>query len=206
MAESNQNSLFTNLRRIIKENLKVIIYLISFIFIIFVFIQLYFYYDNNRILQTSIKYNNAKLIESDSEFIAQMTDLAKKNNFYGLMAQLEIINKKLRNNNFNSAYDDYILLLNNNNEPIYQTIVAIHGAYNLLDKIDNSEIFNLLLFIDNSLISFEGNKLEIQYLLYLSENKIDEKNNLYEQIMNSDQISSSIKERIRIINDFEKYK
>ena len=122
------------------------------------------------------------------------------------MAQLEIINKKLRNNNFNSAYDDYILLLNNNNEPIYQTIVAIHGAYNLLDKIDNSEIFNLLLFIDNSLISFEGNKLEIQYLLYLSENKIDEKNNLYEQIMNSDQISSSIKERIRIINDFEKYK
>ena len=78
MAESNQNSLFTNLRRIIKENLKVIIYLISFIFIIFVFIQLYFYYDNNRILQTSIKYNNAKLIESDSEFIAQMTDLAKK--------------------------------------------------------------------------------------------------------------------------------
>ena len=206
MAESNQNSLFTNLRRIIKKNLKVIIYLISFIFIIFVFIQLYFYYDNNRILQTSIKYNNAKLIESDSEFIAQMTDLAKKNNFYGLMAQLEIINKKLRNNNFNSAYDDYILLLNNNNEPIYQTIVAIHGAYNLLDKIDNSEIYNLLLFIDNSLTSFEGNKLEIQYLLYLSENKIDEKNNLYEQIMNSDQISSSIKERIRIINDFEKYK
>ena len=65
---------------------------------------------------------------------------------------------------------------------------------------------NLLFYVDESFESFIGYSLEILYLLSLTQKNIKKANSLYDQIINSDNISSSIKERVKKINEFEKYK
>jgi hypothetical protein len=74
-----------------------------------------------------------------------------------------------------------------------------------------SKINNLVKYIDISLESYEGYKLEILYLIAVikhDNNKVDfkEMNSLYQQIIDNDKVSPSIKERIKKINDIQKYK
>ena len=111
--------------------------------------------------------------------------------------------KKITHDSFN----DYLNLLNNKNlDNIYKTLLAIHASYNLLDKIDSKNIIELISYVDISLESFEGYRLEILYLLSLIQRDINNANSLFDEIINNDKISSSIKERVKKINGFEKYK
>ena len=136
-----------------------------------------------------------------------MNLIAKDKGFYGLMASLELISIKLKNQNYKESYDDYINLLNKKNiDDLYKTLLAIHASYNLLNKIDSNKLTNLLFYVDESFESFIGYRLEILYLLSLTQKNIKKANSLYDQIINSDNISSSIKERVKKINEFEKYK
>ena len=48
--------------------------------------------------------------------------------------------------------------------------------------------------------------LEIFYLLSITQGNINKTNSLYDEIINNNQISLSIKERVKKINGFEKYK
>ena len=93
-----------------------------------------------------------------------------------------------------------------NIDNIYKTLLAIHASYNLLGKVDSKNIISLLSYVDISLESFIGYRLEILYLLSLTQNNIIKTNNLYDEIINNDKISSSIKERVKKINGFKKYK
>ena len=98
-------------------------------------------------------------------------------------------------------------LLNNKNiDNIYKTLLAIHASYYLLNKIDSKNIINLLSYVDMSLESFVGYRLEILYLLSITQGNINKTNSLYDEIINNNQISLSIKERVKKINGFEKYK
>ena len=77
----------------------------------------------------------------------------------------------------------------------------------------NKFIDNLLHYIDSNIDSYMGYKLEILFLLsimkqdYNSDLLIkDEVINLYNQIQDNDKISSSLKERVKNIHEFQKYK
>ena len=75
-------------------------------------------------------------------------------------------------------------------------------------------IENFISFIDAELISYEGVKLELRYLvsiLNIEKNNLSYLNNnevidLYNNIMSSDTTSSSIKERVNKIHEFFTYK
>ena len=95
---------------------------------------------------------------------------------------------------------------NKNLDNIYKTLIAIHASYNLFNKIDSNNIINLLSYVDISLESFVGYRLEILYLLSLTQGDVNKANSLYEEIINNNQVSSSIKERVIKINGFEKFK
>ena len=75
------------------------------------------------------------------------------------------------------------------------------------------KINNLSSYVDETLISFEGNKLEIDFLLLITEMEFvndkkitDEIQKIYEIIQVNDNISPSIKERVKYIHEFYKYK
>jgi len=200
-------SFFSNIQNIIKKNIKIIIYTFFVIIFIVIIFQIYFYNKNKQVLKLSIIYNDTKNLNSKIDFIENMNLIAKDKGFYGLMASLELISIKLKNQNYKESYDDYINLLNKKNiDDLYKTLLAIHASYNLLNKIDSNKLTNLLFYVDESFESFIGYRLEILYLLSLTQKNIKKANSLYDQIINSDNISSSIKERVKKINEFEKYK
>ena len=62
------------------------------------------------------------------------------------------------------------------------------------------------LHLDESFESFEGYHLEILYLLYLNQRNIVEAKSIYNQIFENDNVSFTIKERVKKINEFNKYK
>ena len=197
---------FSLIQNLIKQNIKVIIYFALIIVLIIAGFQIYFFINNKKILELSITYNDSKNSNSQMYFIEHMNEIAETKSFYGLLASLELINNKINNNKYNESYEDYLKLLNNKNiGNLYKTLLAVHGSYNLFDKINNEKIDKLITYIDESIDSFAGYHLELLFLLSVNNGNINKINSLYEQIIKDDRISLSIKERVKKINEFEKY-
>jgi len=217
----NKKNYISIVQNSIKQNFKIILALIFMIILFFAVTQFYFFNKNNQILQTSIKFNLAKTNNSSPDFKEIINQLSQEKNFYGILASLEKININFKEDDVLTANKVYISLLNKSNiSNIYKSAIAIHGSYNLINKINkNNEveivylINNLLSFVDTNLLSYEGFKHEILYLLSVvkqdnSDDTLisDETRNLYQQIQNNDKITPSIKERVKKIHEFQKYK
>ncbi len=197
---------FSVVQSLIKQNVKSIIFFALIIVLVIAGLQIYFFINNKKILELSITYNDSKYSSSQLDFIEYMNEIAETKSFYGLLASLELINNKIDNNKYSESYEDYLKLLNNKNiDNLYKTLLAVHGSYNLFDKINNEKIDILLTYIDESLDSFIGYRFELLFLLSVNNENINKKNSLYEQITKDDRISLSIKERVKKINEFEKY-
>ena len=209
----------------LKEKYKIIIGIILFIFLLVIIIQVYFFYTNKKILDTSIIYNETKSDFKNNEFISLLDEISKEKNFYGALAKIDKINLKLSNNELDSAYQDYITLLNQSNlANLYKSTISIQASYNFLRLLSEESNMNklsefktkinkLLSFVDPSIDSFIGFNLEILYLLSIFEQDFtnslslsNESKNLYQQIQEDDRVSAFIKERVKKINDFQKYK
>jgi len=197
---------FSLIQNLIKQNVKVIIFFALIIVLVIVGLQIYFFNKDKKILELSIAYNESKYSNSQMDFIEHMNEIAKTKSFYGLLASLELINNKMNNNMYNESYENYLKLLNNKNiDNLYKTLLAVHGSYNLFDKINNEKIAKLISYIDESIDSFIGYRLELLFLLSTKHGNINKTNSLYKQIIEDDRISLSIKERVKKINEFEKY-
>ena len=197
---------FSAIQNLIKQNIKVIIFFALIIVLFFAGFQIYLFNKNKKILELSIVYNDSKYSNSQIDFIEHMNEIAETKSFYGFLASLELINNKINNNQYNESYEDYLKLLNNKNiDNLFKTFLAVHGSYNLLDKISNEKIDKLLTYIDESIDSFIGYRLELLFLLSVNNGNINKTSSLYEQIIKDDRISLSIKERVKKINEFEKY-
>ena len=209
----------------LKEKYKIVIGIVLFIFLLVIIIQVYFFYNNKKILDTSIVYNEIKSDFKNNEFIGLLDEISKEKNFYGVLAKIDKINLKLSNNELDSAYQDYITLLNQNNlDNLYKSTIGIQASYNFLRFLSEEsnknkftefkmKITELLSFVDPSVDSYIGFNLEILYLLSIFEQDFtnssslsNESKNLYQQIQEGDRVSAFIKERVKKINDFQKYK
>jgi len=226
----NKNNLMLKIKNYFTKNFRFIISIIIFIIILIFLVQIYFYNQSKKVLDSSILFNQVFSDKTNNKNIDILLKLSKEKNFYGILSTLENIKLKLNNNELDSAYIDYIYLLNKSKiSDLFRTIIAIQGAYLLLDKIDSTELNNnyalfassdiykkinkLLSFVDDSIESFQGHKLEIKYLILIIEQEYskdkllyDETKELYQKIQDSDKITPSIKERVRKIHEFNKYK
>ena len=193
--------------KIFKNNLKVIIFLVLSLILIFIFLQYSLYQKENKVLKISLLYDQAKTNDNLNEFEEKMNLIAKENGIFGILASLDLIKKSLSNNDYNYAYNKYLQLLKSEvSNRIYNSIIALHGSYNLIDYVSSDNVSNLLSFVDESSISFVGYKNEVEYLLSIKNNNINISQEILHQILNNESISEAIKERVRKINEFEKYK
>ena len=216
-------------KQFIKSNYKYIIILFALFIIILASIQSYHLIKKNNILKASIKYNNIISNFDNSENKKKLNDLENDSNFYGILSKLAIIKIDLKNNNIELAYEKYLELLNNKNlDSVYKSLIAINASYSFLEEINLNDkdilinpklardiiikINNLILNIDDNLENFIGYKFEILYLIAIinDDNKIlkdfENSNSLYQKIIDNDKVSSTIKERVKKINDTQKYK
>ena len=175
---------FSVIQNLIKQNAKVIILFALIIVLVFAGLQIYFFNKNKKILELSIVYNDSKYSNSQIDFIEHMNEIAVTRSFYGLLASLELINNKINNHQYHESYEDYIKLLNNKKiDNLYKTLLAVHGSYNLLNKISDEKIDKLITYIDESIDSFIGYRLELLFILSVDNGNMDKINSLYEQII-----------------------
>ena len=217
-----QNNYFVLFTRYIKSNYKIISGALIVIFILFLSYQYYSYINMKNIHKNSITYFEAKELDHNHDFYKLMERLYSNKDFYSVLSTLENININIENNNFSLAEKLYLNLLNDKNlQPVYIAAIASHASYTFLNSLfDNSNmniassINNFINYINDSLNSYKGIKLELKYLLAIAEqdqNNISQQNNsntsnLYKLIMESKDISSSIKERVNKIHEFQIYK
>ena len=204
--KKRQISITNKVATIFKNNIKTIIFLISSFFLVFIFSQYYLNQKENKVLELSILFDQAKSNINSNDFEETMNSIAKENGIYGILASLELIKKTLDNKNYNYAYNQYLILLKDNeSKSIYNSIIALHGAYNLIDYVSSDNISNLLIFVDESHLSFIGYRDEVDYLLSIKNNDFTRREELSKKILNNGNISETIKERVRKLNEFEKY-
>ena len=204
----NKKKKSINLLNHIKNNLKYIISVIIILILSVSVYQLYIFYSNKKLLELSVLYDEAQLLDNSSiEFEKKMILIAKENNIFGTLASLNLIKNKLENKNYNEAYTSYLTLLKSNKENnIYKSIIALHGSYNLFDTVSSDKIKSLLSYIDENLDSFKGYHYEILFLLSIKDRNNQETEILYNKILENEKISETIKNRIQKISKFEKYK
>jgi len=195
MISKNKQNSFTDIIAVFFKNILMII-----------LYQYYLYQKNQKPLELSKLYDQVNSNFNSSNFEETMNIVAKESGIFGILASLEIINKSLINNDYSYAYNKYLKLLKSNKSKIvYNNIIALHGAYHLIDYIPKEKILNLLSFVNESSVSFIGYKYEIEYLLSIKNNDINKSKELLSLIINNENIIQNIKERVKKINEFEKY-
>ena len=128
-----------------------------------------------------------------------------------------MIKNHIDKNEFDQSLDLYNEILNSADlDSNYISLVAINGAYKFIDiviKNNNEKYINDIKYfissIDEKLDNYIGNKNELMYLvsiLSLNDDSNYKDNSelltLYDNMMNNDKISSTIKERVKKIHEF----
>ena len=214
----NKKSFLSQVTEIIKTNLRSIIILLSLCFVLFLAYQIYSFYISNKIQKNSISFFTAQNTDDQNVITDTITKLSDENTFYGVLAKLELIELNLKQNNIQDSISLYLEVINQNNlDSVYKSAIASKASYQLIDfNLENlsSNYLNItndfISFINDESDSYKGIKLELMYLIKILEvekNSIDyssfnEVSDIYENIMSSDVVSSTIKERVNKIHEF----
>ena len=214
----NKKSFLSQVTEIIKTNLRNIIILLSLCFVLFLAFQIYSFYISNKIQKNSISFFSAQNTDDKNVITDTITKLSDEKTFYGVLAKLELIDLNLKQNNILETVSIYLEVINTNNlDAVYKSAIASKASYQLIDinledlSLDYLNIINdFISYINEDTDSYKGIKLELEYLTKILEaekNSIDysgfnEVNDIYANIMNSDAVSSAIKERVNKIHEF----
>ena len=213
------NNIVKKFQNLISGNIKILLIILTFLLILVVVFQVFNYTKIQRIKNSSVDFFN--YIENSNLILENLDRIEKNNNFFLVLSKLKIIEKLNQNNEFSNSNNLYKELINNKKlNNLYISTIAAHASYTLIDgsyKKNTSEFFSDIEFyinkIDDSLENFLSIKKELTYLLIISKidiNKNTYKNNiealdLYNEIINSDIISTSVKERVKKIHEFQYY-
>ena len=214
----NKKSFIIQVTEIIKTNLRNIIIFLSLCFVLFLSYQIYSFYISNKIQQNSISFFAAQNTDDANVITDTITKLSNDNTFYSVLAKLELIDLNLKQNNIQDSISIYLEVINQSNlGSVYKSAIASKASYQLIDiNLDDlssdyiNTIINFMSYIDDEADTYKGIKFELKYLIKILEvekNSIDyssynEVNDIYENIMNSDVVSSAIKERVNKIHEF----
>ena len=215
---ANKKSFITQVTEIIKTNIRNIIIFLSLCFVLFLSYQIYSFYISNKIQQNSISFFAAQNIDDANVITETITKLSNDNTFYSVLAKLELIELNLKQNNIQDSISMYLEVINQSNlDSVYKSAIASKASYQLIDiNLDDlssdyiNSISNFISYIDDKADTYKAIKFELEYLIKIIEvekNSIDysssnEVNDIYENIMNSDVVSSAIKERVNKIHEF----
>jgi predicted negative regulator of RcsB-dependent stress response len=218
----NKKSFLSQVTEIVKTNIRNILILLFLCFVLFLSFQVYSFYISNKIQKNSISFFSAQNTDDKNVIIDTITKLSDENTFYGVLAKLELIDLNLKQNNIQDSVSMYLEVINTNNlDAVYKSAIASKASYQLIDinledlSSDYLNIINdFISYIDDETDSYKGIKLELDYLTKILEaeknsinySSFDEVNDIFENIMNSDVVSSAIKERVNKIHDFYSYK
>ena len=119
---------------LVKTNLRNIIILLSLCFVLFLSFQLYSFYISNKIKKNSISFFSSQNTEDINAILDTITKLSNDNNFYGILATLELIDLNFEQKNNKESISLYSELLNNDSlDSVYKSAIASRASIELID-------------------------------------------------------------------------
>ena len=220
MSEENKSgSLFKKIQNLIITNYKIIITLLLIIFIIFISFQLYNYFKIQNIKKSSISFFD--IIQENQDDLISLEKLIDDNNIYSILSKLKLIKKNIENKNYiycNELYKE--LLASPDLDNLYKSSIATNASYTMINATyENNtnnylnDISNYINYINDELDGYFSIKKELEYLLIIAEIDLNKSEyngskalDKYNEIFNSSLVSNSIKERVKMIHEFQLYK
>ena len=217
---SGNNNYLLLIKNFFVNNFRNLIFILVIILIIFGSFQIYNFYNTQNLKKNSIIFFN--LDETNEMFLSQLNQIKENENIFSILSTLKLIQYNNDNKNYeysNELYKEIIFSSDLND--LYLSNVAAQASYTMIEAsyIEKTnhyfeDISSYIDKINDNFDSYFSIKMELQYLLAVCEidiNKSEYKNNseindLYEQIINSNLISSSVKERLKKIHEFQIYK
>ena len=221
MSEENKNNnLFKNIQKLIIANYRQIIISLAILLILFIGFQSYNYFKIQDIKKSSISFFDT--IQNNQENLSNLENLINDDNIFSVLSKLKLIQQNIQNNNYgyvNELYKEIIFSSDLNQ--LYKSAIAANASYTFIDasyyKKSDMYLNDISIYIDNINDDIEGYfsiKKELEYLLIITEidlNKSEYRNNStaldkYNEIFNSSSVSTSVKERVKKIHEFQLYK
>ena len=221
MSEENKNNnLFKNIQKLIIANYRQILISLVILLILFVGYQTYNYFKIQDIKKSSISFFDT--IQNNQDDLSNLENLINDDNIFSVLSKLKLIQQNIQNNNYgyvNELYKEIIFSSDLNQ--LYKSAIAANASYTFIDAsyYKKSDIYfnDISIYIDNINDEIEGYfsiKKELEYLLIITEidlNKSEYRNNStaldkYNEIFNSSSVSTSVKERVKKIHEFQLYK
>ena len=221
MSEENKNNnLFKRIQNFIFTNYIQIIISIVILLILFIGYQTYNYFKIQNIKNSSISFFD--IILEDKNDLNNLENLIDDDNVFSILSKLKLIQKNTKDNNFGYVNDLYKEILSSSDlDQLYKSAIAANASYSFIEAsyykksdIYLNDISNYIDIISDELESYFSIKKELEYLLIITEidlNKSKYKNNSnaldkYNEIYNSSLVSTSVKERVKKIHEFQLYK
>ena len=202
----------TRLKKLIiflKGNLKYIISLILILFLIFGGIEYYKYNEIKKIKNISKSYFKAieGLYLEETDSINLLNQISNTKNGYSLMAAMKIVDIYLTNQDYNKAYDEYLIIIDKNEfGQIYRDLVILHASYNLINNISSKKINDLIEIVNIEESIFKSHFYEVKFINSIDNKSLNEMNKLNNYIQDDFQIIESVKARVNKINEYLQYK
>ncbi len=179
----NKKGFIPQVTEIVKTNIRNIIILLSSCFVLFLSYQIYSFYISNKIQKNSISFFAAQNTDDKNVIKDTFLKLSEDNTFYGVLANLELIDLNLKQNKIQDSISMYLEVINQNNlDSVYKSAIASKASYQLIDfNLENlsSNYLNIIndfiSYVDDEADSYKGIKLELEYLTKILE---VEKNNI----------------------------
>ena len=218
--EKKNNSLFKKIQNFIYTNYIQIIISLVILLILFIGYQTYNYFKIQNIKNSSISFFD--IIQEDKNDLNNLENLIDDDNVFSILSKLKLIQKNIKDNNFGYVNDLYKEILSSSDlDQLYKSAIATNASYSFIEAsyykksdIYLNDISNYIDIISDELESYFSIKKELEYLLIITEidlNKSKYKNNSnaldkYNEIYNSSLVSTSVKERVKKIHEFQLYK
>ena len=220
MNEANNNiSLFKKIQNFIFKNFRQIIASVVLLIIIFIGFQLLNYFKIQEIKNSSISFFD--IIRENHNDSSDLENLINDDNIFSILSKLKIIQKNNENKNYSYSNELYKELLDSSNlDDFYKASIAANASYTMIHASYEDNTTNYLndisAYINNISDELDGYfsiKKELEYLLIVTEiylNKSVYNNSKaldkYNEIFNSSLISTSVKERVKKIHEYQLYK
>lgn len=201
------------------SNTRYILVSVAVFLTLFISIQIYSYYSIQNTKKISINFFNSLDLENNK--ISNLDSIKDSENFFSILSSLKLIQSYNDQRNFNLSNELYRNILSTNNlDKLYKSTIAIHATLTFIDAsyIENttnyiSDIKYYLDSISDDTENFNTIKKELEYLLMIMRVDFDEIpytnnndiTNLYNEILDSNIISQSTKERVKKIHEFHLY-
>ena len=221
MSEANKNNnFFKNIQKLIIANYRQILISLVILLILFIGYQTYNYFKIQEIKKSSINFFDT--IQNNQDDLSNLENLINDDNIFSVLSKLKLIQQNIQNNNYgyvNELYKEIIFSSDLNQ--LYKSAIAANASYTFIDasyyKKSDMYLNDISIYIDNINDDIEGYfsiKKELEYLLIITEidlNKSEYRNNSsaldkYNEIFNSSSVSTSVKERVKKIHEFQLYK